>query len=609
MIQSWLKECQENHDKVCVTTISGRVLDESQPNALPTRVLDVEAGDSSKIRLVQTDGLQGRYVALSHCWGPPEKRPLRTVGSNIGSHLAGIPVSSLPKTFRDAVAVTRFLGIRYLWIDSLCIIQDNTADWTHEAARMGRVYELACLTIAASSARDSTEGLFFDIASPDAPLSLPYPIPGQPEQLGSIYLRGSLKQPSKYYQKLPLSTRGWVTQEAILSRRIAYFTDTGPAWNCVFSETDVKTHDGSTFQEGTLPRGSHGWHGMVMEYCSRSLTYVSDKPVALQGIEERMGECVHGCRQWAIPDDLVWHKKYHRRAQRDNFNRPAVLQDLPSWSWASTMGELEFFSVSYSEETEGYFRSYGEFSISSQGNAAFLHASSDMGEVGCTPARRYPRLELLDWADINMGNSTEEMACFWFALKTYRNRDTTLILYNKADRRMVGVAILDCSSSLQNDIALTDTFCIFTAKHSVEQEERERIYELFIPELGDEGQDMYGVDAEEEEEEEEEEDGDDENDDDDDDDDDEEEEEEEEEEGEDYYDCDAESDFGSDDFFQRNYTPGGNPLANLQNHAFVGLLVQPVATESGHFRRIGLALVADNKWYKSEASKRSAILV
>ncbi|KAJ4385961.1 hypothetical protein N0V85_007938 [Neurospora sp. IMI 360204] len=99
------------------------------------------------------------YVTLSHCWGPPEKRPMMTTKMTLAKRMERIPFVDLPRTFQDAVDVTRQLGQRYLWIDSLCIVQDDEEDWAREAGLMAKVYSQAYCTLAALSAHDSSEGL------------------------------------------------------------------------------------------------------------------------------------------------------------------------------------------------------------------------------------------------------------------------------------------------------------------------------------------------------------------------------------------------------------------------------------------------------------------
>jgi hypothetical protein len=127
---------------------------------LPTRVIDVgiASSESPKPYLLCSDGLEGRYVALSHCWGTPSaSNPgFKTETHNYAMMQAGIVFESMPPLFRDAVVTTWKLGIHYLWIDSICIIQDSKDDWEAESAKMGLVYRNAYVTIAASVPQPQT---------------------------------------------------------------------------------------------------------------------------------------------------------------------------------------------------------------------------------------------------------------------------------------------------------------------------------------------------------------------------------------------------------------------------------------------------------------------
>lgn len=120
---------------------------------MPTRLLEV-----GNLRLVESKYITPeRYVALSHCWGIVSKR-FSTVEKNFSQLKKSIDVEALPQTFRDAITVTRGLQIKYIWIDSLCIIQDDEEDWYREAARMELVFSDAYCTIGASSSKSSIEG-------------------------------------------------------------------------------------------------------------------------------------------------------------------------------------------------------------------------------------------------------------------------------------------------------------------------------------------------------------------------------------------------------------------------------------------------------------------
>ncbi|KAJ2974752.1 hypothetical protein NUW58_g8556 [Xylaria curta] len=143
--RDWLASCMQTHPS-CRS--------ERGIYSVPTRLLDVSL---SNPRLVHSGSLPiDSYAALSHCWGPIQ--PLRTLHNNVESHAKGMSLASLPKTFQDAVRVTRYLDLRYLWIDSLCIIQDDDEDWSREAAKMAAYYSGAQVVISASSSDGSSEG-------------------------------------------------------------------------------------------------------------------------------------------------------------------------------------------------------------------------------------------------------------------------------------------------------------------------------------------------------------------------------------------------------------------------------------------------------------------
>lgn len=141
MLNNWIDECKTSHPKCQAESSSW----------LPSRLLDVGSWDDLP-RLVETapGGVKGKYAALSHMWGDTTYRlPLRTLKSNYEDMKAGISMSTLPKNFVQAIIVCRRWDIQYVWIDSLCIIQDSFDDWRHEAALMHLVYRFAEVTIVA----------------------------------------------------------------------------------------------------------------------------------------------------------------------------------------------------------------------------------------------------------------------------------------------------------------------------------------------------------------------------------------------------------------------------------------------------------------------------
>jgi len=155
-IGKWIQTCTSSHQRC-------RPLASNSPETYPTRLLDIGSQHGDSIRLIETaeNSPDGAYTTLSHRWGGTD--PVLTVSENIEDFKREIASPLLSKTFRDAIEVTRRLGLRYIWIDSLCIIQNDASDWAQEAASMGNVYKHALCNVAAASMEDSeTEGLFLD---------------------------------------------------------------------------------------------------------------------------------------------------------------------------------------------------------------------------------------------------------------------------------------------------------------------------------------------------------------------------------------------------------------------------------------------------------------
>ena len=124
--RAWLEECVGTHESCKVSSIPAK-------GFLPKRLLKLLA-DGETARLVRTGKLAAgsvRYTALSHCWGVD---PFITLTKKTCETLeVAIPYADLPKNFQDAISYTRTMGIEYLWIDSLCIIQDSEEDWLRES--------------------------------------------------------------------------------------------------------------------------------------------------------------------------------------------------------------------------------------------------------------------------------------------------------------------------------------------------------------------------------------------------------------------------------------------------------------------------------------------
>ncbi|KAK3339436.1 heterokaryon incompatibility protein-domain-containing protein [Neurospora tetraspora] len=351
----------------------------------PTRLLKITLArntltDNSPpptIKLVETT-LEGRlyvdqYVALSHCWGPPEKRPLCTIKANLKKHKREIPFTSLPPTFQDATMVCALLGVSYLWIDSLCIVQDDKEDWKKAGAIMHCIYEQALFTICADAAEDSSQGLFHVRRMAELSkqmVQLPFHADGEEgreaKEGDSTCTKSSLILLDNTIRHdivkgidrshAPLNSRCWTLQESMLSRRLVSFTAFGIACRCPSLPWDqygggvgsrlqrrAKTEVGYDISPAN-PRELTGWVDVVQEYTSRNLTYKSDKLAALQGIAAafcrkkrwRYGSYSNGVWLNLFPAFLCWFPR-NGRVCRDIPGSP-----YPTWSWASTTGAVEF---------------------------------------------------------------------------------------------------------------------------------------------------------------------------------------------------------------------------------------------------------------------------
>jgi hypothetical protein len=159
VLQGWIQQCITTHS-ACNQDFG----------ALPTRVIGVGKPGEEQPFLYISRGESFPYAALSHCWGSIAL--LRTMKSNIDDHENGLVWTALSQTFQDAITVTQELGLRYLWIDSICIIQDDSEDWETQAAQMATVYSNARVVLAATDAKDGRGGLLF--RSPYQPAKGPF---------------------------------------------------------------------------------------------------------------------------------------------------------------------------------------------------------------------------------------------------------------------------------------------------------------------------------------------------------------------------------------------------------------------------------------------------
>ena len=152
---------------------------------LPSRIIDIEDENCGPTLDIPPPGTKGGYLALSHCWG--KTQPVTLTEVRLRNSPVAFPLRTLPQTLRDALVVASHLGLRYIWIDALCIVQDSYEgwDWKKESAKMDQIYGNATLTIAAASATSTIEGIFsFGTNKNEATCSLPWQLANG--QFGSI---------------------------------------------------------------------------------------------------------------------------------------------------------------------------------------------------------------------------------------------------------------------------------------------------------------------------------------------------------------------------------------------------------------------------------------
>jgi hypothetical protein len=145
LIKSWLSKCDATHALCSAASTSVR----------PKRLLYLDDATPDIVSLVSGEG-ENAYTALSHCWG--NGKPTRTTTANLPAMNQGIKTLDISQSFQDAVHVTRSLGIKHLWVDCLCILQDDTDDWLQESSKMAEIYSSSYLVIGASRAKDCNEG-------------------------------------------------------------------------------------------------------------------------------------------------------------------------------------------------------------------------------------------------------------------------------------------------------------------------------------------------------------------------------------------------------------------------------------------------------------------
>jgi hypothetical protein len=329
-------------------------------------------------------------MTLSHCWGG--EQPLTTTLSTLERRKTGMPMDSLPALYRDAIEVTRKLGVNYLWIDSLCIIQDSKEDWVTEAARMGEIYRRSYLTIFTLSSRNCHEPILIQ-RTPTTDLS---------NDLSKAL--SPTRSKADIFKTAPLCQRAWAVQERLLSSRILYYSAEEIFWECLACTARESSFRIRTFVRYTpyqyenyectqvkgplvLPLNANSsfpvsppsdWHAIVAEYTRCRLTLPSDKLPALSGLasvfKRNTGYTyLAGLWQEDFANALLWFAPKNTSGQ----SLPDTLYRGPSWSWVST--DFAVKKKTFAASGERPWRTYLDIKVVD--SDIRLAGSDPMGEI------------------------------------------------------------------------------------------------------------------------------------------------------------------------------------------------------------------------------------
>ncbi|KAH5186725.1 hypothetical protein HBI60_145670 [Parastagonospora nodorum] len=351
-IKSWMTSCKSSRHHYC--TVNGEV-------RLPKRILELT---EAQFHLREGLDNEAMYACLSHCWGATGPSYMLTKDT-IKSLKAGMPSTKLPRTFREAMELCLRLNIRYLWIDALCVIQQDIDELKEAAATMADIYENSFLTIAATKSSDSESGCFSRLTGFDQATRL--------ESSGLYaskrvkpYFPGTCYSSTSRGGQWPLLCCAWEFQERLLSPRVIHFTDYQLVWEC---RSVQQSETGDFNDDWTKPDLSRGfdfsmrerikypfkyphtetgntWQFVVSQYSQLQLTHASDRLPAIAAIVQRTMRArkddlyIAGMWTSSLLVDSAWYRIHNE----EDLERPDYTQ--PTWSWTSVPGSIWFEKVS-----------------------------------------------------------------------------------------------------------------------------------------------------------------------------------------------------------------------------------------------------------------------
>ncbi len=345
-----LKICDQTHPECKIQGLHDAIRPE-----LPLRVIDVSKVDSMGVRLVDGTGRFENYAAFSHRWVGGPTPAWATRRRTLLKRRDWFQVNQLPASIMDAIKTTHLLGLDYVWIDSVCIIQDSSDDWNNEASKMADVYAKAYVTLFADSAADDAHSFLQPRKTfPSTPIT----IKGETNTPITIRIRNAAEDGSRYPKGALfeqdtqiasyLSKRAWILQEQLLSKRKLHFGKHQVYWVCrhgviaedgqVSAIRNVALYETYLFEstEITEPEIGIAWGKVIERYSSLDLTFKEDKLPALSGIANVVSKNLNSdyiCGIWkrSFAIGLAWYIPI--KDPNDKSSRPEKYR-APSFSWA-----------------------------------------------------------------------------------------------------------------------------------------------------------------------------------------------------------------------------------------------------------------------------------
>lgn len=368
MIDRWRHKCEAEHE-CCRRTARDQIL--------PSRVLELldPSRDKKGVRLIETGrNIQGTYACLSYCWGSSETQIGQTTRENLSEYSQYIPFKKLPPTVIDAILLCFKLRFRFLWVDRLCIIQDDPKDWSEEASRMCEVYSRSALTISVPLCKDSSQSFLAERRKGFQRRKESHIIKhrgegAKPRSSAWIHDEGFDREPwfleadwsspcSRYNPENRWMQRAWTYQEWMLSPRVLH-VHSMTLWDCFggYANELNRRYMGQPYLIRNPDQIEKDlgltWSELVAEYSRRKITREEDRLPALAGLAARHAQATGGTYLAGLwRENLHWWLMWQPGGWYPRSNAPAPNRHAPSWSWASLGRDVSFGHRSLKFETD-----------------------------------------------------------------------------------------------------------------------------------------------------------------------------------------------------------------------------------------------------------------